>query len=1292
MKSLFKNPVTIPVVLFFTALLSYGYFELNAPQPDHLPETPDRLIEESLDRGISLYQTIQQDLIDDTSVLLENVRPLLEQRQNRQFIYQALTEFEFWGITLYQDGSPHSWDGFHLVIPPPFGTEFRNSVQTYVQKRNNLSILIAQVTFSVNDRDYQLVAARRLAHTTNLQISSDINYNLADHPTLKGYFPVQFSFSELPPDEPVLYRTLATTESDSVGIIYSSESDFDIYVSSLYESVEKNRSLHHLFLAAALLILFLSFSFKFKNWYALLFQIIFISILWFLAVNHSVAETWGILFLPDSADGSLQTQIVLAEYLLNALFLLLFSLLAVNILSGFKSLKSDKMQMKGTLLALLYGVVQLLLILLFVVNTKQLTTNSSIPLLDLQLLPPAISLIFYISGALFFTAITTISLAVSHFLFKFERDKAVLIFFSSFFAFLATSFGIDQFTTLEYFLGWQFILILLLFIAFISTGWMLAYYPAKFSTMSGFRRMIILLLFTSGSLYFIIWNTTPERADNELHNVAMEYAAEADSDAETILRSILQTVELRLRDITEEQIFVNPERAQVRFERVIESLVRRDMQSYSLDFHLMRTDGNLISDYSTSIDSPGWTSIFDFEFMIRSHRGEQLRMETNRPIVWGRPPNIGENFRAFYRGWIPIYSSENTGNIIAWITGSIYQERPDFNKPIRAVMAATTGEDWRKSFYMAEFSGNRVVRSATKGIYTDQPEYNRLSDIERNIAMLDSLAFITTRTAQGSFREILLKVGDRNIVKVSTPKPGFNNHLFSYFRLFLPLLFFGLFVMGTLSMCGLKTFHLFSQSKRFQNRLIDGFTLATLLFLTVLIFATQFAISNQSEKNIERDLVNKLKNLAESIQLTSPEITSEAFNIPLADVTTPLNVDAILYQNVWVRESTTPQIFQQHLIPRILPFSVYEFLYNRERRHIVSTVQLGNETLMVGYRAIVGEDNTPIGAIAIPTFTQSPVYTEQLLETTSYLFGIYLAIFSLFTIGAIVFSNQLTKPLELIQKGLNKISRGERKTKIPVTSGDEVGSLAEAYNQMVNKLDDAQRELIKAERESAWKEMAQQVAHEIKNPLTPMKLNLQHLQRQLEANPDNVMDLKPAIETTAANIIEQIESLNKIASDFSKFSKPIQEPFEPVNLKQLIVSVADLYRHDKDIEFNIRLLNDELIVSCVADEIRRVLINLVKNGIEASEDKPAVIQIEAGAHGDYLFIKISDNGVGIPDSDQDNIFVPNFSTKSSGTGLGLAITKKIIEAHDGSISFESMPGEGTTFTILLPQSHSDLVS
>lgn len=1282
MKQVLKHPLLIPAAVVLTVLASLGVFEFLNTYHWTLPTSPDTLIEESLETGQELFNKAEDQISDDTANLLDDIVPLIEQGQNIQLIYREFEERDFWGIALYRDGELWSWNGFHLNNNPESEPTGHDSVYTTLDRRTNLTLLKSQSTFTFNERSYQLITARKLSHSTNLPIAPNVTYSLAADKRLQSKYPVKFSYSSLPPYNVADYRVLNISSGDSIGIVYAFEQDYAGFRDTYETSVRNTRKMFHMAIALTFFVLFVVFTFFFNSWWSLLFQIAAISVVWFTAIHFEVMRSWSEVFLAQENSELYNFYVQLGEYFIHSMFLVLLFLVTFTTLRGFKSTKKPNMQVRGMMLAFLYTIAEVLIILFFLESTKQITVNPAIPLLDLELVPSPAALFFYISGAIFFTAIAGISLTISQFIFKYDRDKAVLIFFSFFLTFLVTSFAISQLSALDIFIGWQLLLFSILFTSFIVGGWLIAYYPTLFLQMSGFRRMMIILLFASCSIYTIIWNTTTDRADRELRRIALDYAAEADNNGKTILQNILQTVESRIQN--DINIYQNPERAQARFVEIIESLEKSSWQGYTIDLHLIRSDGELISDYSTSIDSPEWASIFELEYMIRSHRGEQLRMETNRPIIWDRPLNVGENFRSFFRGWIPIYSAGNPNIILAWVTGSIFEERPDFNKPIRAVMAAATGEEWRKSFYMAEFTGSKVVRSATKGIYTDQPEYNRLSDIERNIALDDSIAFITNRTSQGSFREILMKTGERNIVKVSTPKPGFSNHLFSFFRMFLPLLFFGLFVMGTLSICGLKSFNLFSQSNRFQNRLIDGFTLATLLFLTLLMFATQYAISNQSEQNIERDLVNKLRNLNESIQINNPGSSIGEMDMPLAPVTAPLNVDAILYRNVWVSESTTPQIFQQYLLPQILPFNVYEFLYNRERRHILSKVQLGKETLLVGFRSIVDEDNEPHAAIAIPTFIQSPIYTEQLLETTSYLFGIYLAIFVLFTIGALVFSSQLTKPIELIQKGLNKISRGEKKTKIPVTSRDEVGALAEAYNQMVNKLDDAQKELIKAERESAWKEMAQQVAHEIKNPLTPMKLNLQHLQRQLEGNPENVLNLKPAIEKTAANIIEQIESLNKIASDFSKFSRPIRDPFEPVTLGNLIESVTDLYKHDDTIHLTSVINNSEIIIQCVPDEIRRVMINLMKNSIEATENGKCSITIKAGKRGEYIFITIRDNGSGVPVENRDSIFVPNFSTKSSGTGLGLAISKKIIEAHSGSIEFESKIGEGTAFTITLP--------
>ena len=1278
-----NKPLSFSLAAIAVLFAVYGLFELYLKSQDDLQPGHRELITYSLSEAEKLYTSYHESLTTETSDAANEIRRMLETGLNRQFINREISSYGFWGAMLYRETEPWTWDGFNLVAIPAFFEQPDETVKTSIIKRNNVVLLVAQTSFKINEESFRLLTAKKLEQSTNLPFGGSATFNIADDPSLRNLYPVNYSFFNPLPDDSLEYKVLRTTESDSAAVVYASFNDAEAYKLIHSQRNSQWRLLFHLSLFLLLVIVFSFYSAHRKEALHIFLQIVILSTAWLAALHFGLAEKWVDAYMVSADEYSARNLVLLAEYSLNGLFLALLSLVSINALKDVANPDGSKLQLKGTLLAFIFGGGTVFLLLYFIISTKELLLLTSIPLLDLQLVPDMDTFLFYLAALIFFTAVGGIAVSVSRFLFRFEEDKSILIFIATAFGFISVSFITVQFLAQGLFPGVAYLLSALLLIFFITIGWGMATYPHFFRNMSGFRKLMIGLFATSVCLYSIIWNASSERLDRELLDVATGYSEEVGGNEDQILRTILIAIEQRLQFLSQEDITTSPGLVQVQFQRAIQNQLRDQWQDYQFDIQLVKPDGEQVADYSTSLDSPGWTALFNTEIMFAAYRGERLRRETNRPVIQGRPSSVPEDYRSFYRGWIPIYDNESPTEIIAWIFGAIYQERPDFNKPLRAMMAAATGDDWRRSFYLAEFINNRVTRSAIKGIYTSQPEYNRLSDIESTIAMEDSIAHITNITSEGVFRELLLKTGDNTIIKASSPKPRFNNHLFSFFRLHIVITLFGLFLFSLLSMMKFNSFSLFGRSKRFQERLIDGLTLTTLLFLTVLIFATQYAVGSQTEKNLERELITKLKNLGESVR-TNMTLQGTAINVPLAELASPLNVDAIHYRNVWVVESTTPQIFQQHLIPRIMPYTVYEFLYNRERRHVVSTVQLGDETLLIGYRAILNVNNEPIGAVAIPTFLQSPVYTEQLLETTSYLFAIYLVIFFLFIIGSVILSNQLTKPLQLIQQGLTKITRGEQRAKIPVSTQDEIGSLANAYNEMVQRLDEAQRELIKAERESAWKEMAQQVAHEIKNPLTPMKLNLQHLQRQLEENPENVIKLKPVIEKTAANIINQIESLNKIASDFSKFAKPIREPFEPVDLKELTESVAQLYDNKENVIIETGFHHPDLTAECVADEIRRVLINLVKNGVEATEQKPCRIEIVLNREKERIVIKIRDHGKGIPKSDYDQIFVPNFSTKSSGTGLGLAITKKIIEAHNGEIYFSSELNMGSEFTVELP--------
>ena len=235
---------------------------------------------------------------------------------------------------------------------------------------------------------------------------------------------------------------------------------------------------------------------------------------------------------------------------------------------------------------------------------------------------------------------------------------------------------------------------------------------------------------------------------------------------------------------------------------------------------------------------------------------------------------------------------------------------------------------------------------------------------------------------------------------------------------------------------------------------------------------------------------------------------------------------------------------------------------------------------------------------------------------------------------------------------------------------------------MIQKLDESAQLLALTERDTAWREMAKQVAHEIKNPLTPMKLSIQYLQNGAHSQPEKTNEL---VERVCATLIEQIDNLSKIASEFSSFAKMPQAENDKVILNEIVASVHDLFRKRDDMDVQLYVPIQDIFVFADRNQLVRVLNNVVKNAIQAiPDDKRGKINISLVKKDDNAIIKIEDNGTGISSDMRDKVFRPNFTTKSSGTGLGLAICANIIESFNGRIYFETEEGSGTKFYIEIP--------
>jgi nitrogen fixation/metabolism regulation signal transduction histidine kinase len=367
-----------------------------------------------------------------------------------------------------------------------------------------------------------------------------------------------------------------------------------------------------------------------------------------------------------------------------------------------------------------------------------------------------------------------------------------------------------------------------------------------------------------------------------------------------------------------------------------------------------------------------------------------------------------------------------------------------------------------------------------------------------------------------------------------------------------------------------------------------------------------------------------------------------------------------------------------------LPFRAHQRIHEEHQTTVFEPVNIGTLPVIMGFRALL--DNGQARRImAMPAYTQSASYEQEFLQTTTYLIAFYIIIFLFFTGLAWIVARNLTQPLAAFKTGLRQISSGELNTKIPVSSNDEIGELARAYNQMLDDLVALRKELAKVEREAAWSEMARQVAHEIKNPLTPMKLSIQHLQRQVNSGARSMEELKPSIERLTEMLVKQIDSLNKIASDFSAFAKPMNGTQVQVQLESTLSDILRLFEHHHHIHITTSFEDGPVYVMGIEDELRRVFINLITNAIEAMPEGGSLnLILELQPEQQQVKVSVIDTGNGIDGEIQDRIFTPNFSTKTSGTGLGLAISKKIIEAHGGKILFSSSKGNGTRFDVVLP--------
>lgn len=433
---------------------------------------------------------------------------------------------------------------------------------------------------------------------------------------------------------------------------------------------------------------------------------------------------------------------------------------------------------------------------------------------------------------------------------------------------------------------------------------------------------------------------------------------------------------------------------------------------------------------------------------------------------------------------------------------------------------------------------------------------------------------------------------------------------------------------------------------------------------------------NATKHNIEIELKRKT-----TYPVTTQNL-SKIFQDRIYEIATVHNLTITMYDmNGKLLKSSIPYNFEQ-IDETPLPFQIVNELANNSNHRILKSRTKKDVYYQSSYSYINDPRFKRIGILELKIAQDNEDQKGELREFMSRLLLVYILMFVAAIALAYFLSSYITRSIQTISGKIKETRLNKRNEKITLSAASsEINSLVDAYNNMIDQLEDSAVKLAQSEREQAWREMAKQVAHEIKNPLTPMRLTVQSFLRKF--NPEDPK-IREKIAEYSETLIQQIDVMSSIASAFSDFAKMPTQRKEELDVVAVVKHALDIFTEDY---ISYHPQEKELFANLDKTQLIRVITNLVKNATQAMkpEEENPKIEIKVAAEKQHIIISISDNGKGISEQNKDLIFEPKFTTKTSGMGLGLPMIKNIIEAYNGTINFSSTEGIGTVFTVTLPK-------